>query len=72
MNRDSIRLAVIAGQTDCPMSPEEAAAFLGISPSTLRSSDIPRADVFGNKYLKSELLKYVKARLSHRILEEAA
>lgn len=72
-DRTALRLAVIAGPTDCPLTPEEAAAFLGCSLSTLRDSDIPRARVFGTKYLKSELLKYIEARLSHRVvLEEAA
>lgn len=67
--RLQLRATIIAGRTNCPLTPDEAAAFLGISVSTLRSSDIPRAGVFGTKYLKSELLKYVKARLSHRILD---
>ena len=63
-----LREAIIAGETDCPLSPAEAAAFIGISESTLRNSDIPRADFHGPKYLKSECLAYIAARLSHRVL----
>lgn len=72
LDRAAFRQAIIAGETDCAMTPAEAAAFIGIGESTLRESDIPRADVFGTKYLKSECLKYIKARLSHTVELERA
>lgn len=63
------RVGVIAGAGDAVMTPSEAAAFMTVSESWLRRSDVPRArtGVGGVKYLKSECLKYVAARLSHRI-----
>lgn len=67
--RRAVRLAVISGQADAPLSPGEAAAFLGVSESWLRASDVPRADVAGTKYLKSQLVAYVRVRLSHRIID---
>lgn len=67
-DRAALRLAVIAGPTDCVMDPPEAAAFLTVSESWLRSSDVPRADAAGTKYLKSQLILYVKLRLSHQLL----
>jgi hypothetical protein len=67
MDRNALRLAVIAGATDCPLTPAEAAAFIGIAESTLRDSDIPRANFHGPKYLKSECLKYIEARLPYRV-----
>lgn len=70
--RAQLRTAIIAGATDCELTVEEAAVFMGIGETTLRElRDIPRADVAGTKYLKSECIKYVKARLSHSILETA-
>lgn len=67
-DREILRRAIIAGATDCALTPSEAAVFLGISESSLRESDIPRAPVAGTKYLKSVLLQYVKLRLSHQLL----
>lgn len=68
LERKALRAAVIAGATDCPLSHEEAAAFIGISPESLRTSDVPRANAFGRpKYLKSECLKFIRARLSHTV-----
>lgn len=67
-DRDALRLAVIAGETDCAMTPPEAAAFLGVSESWLRESDVPRSDVGGTKYLKSTLVQYVRLRQSHQLL----
>lgn len=65
-----LRATVIAGATDCTLTPEEAAAFLGRSTSYLRASDFPRAIIDHRVYyLKSELLKGVRAKLSHRILD---
>lgn len=64
-----LRMAVIAGATDCPLNPDEAEVFLGRSASFLRASDIPRANIGGPLYLKSEILKAVKVHLSHRILD---
>lgn len=66
----ALRAAIIAGPTDCPMTTEEAAVFLGRSETFVRTSDFPRATV-GSAYLfmKSELLKGVRSKLSHRILE---
>jgi hypothetical protein len=69
--RFALRCAIIAGATDCPLTPEEAEVFMGRSGSFLRASDFPRADVGGTLYLKSELVKVVRAKLSHRILESA-
>lgn len=67
----SVRLAVIGGAGDCPLSPAEAAALMGVSESWLRASDVPRAKVAGHpKYMKSQCLAYVRARLSHRIMEQ--
>lgn len=64
----AMRTAIIAGATDCPMSQEEAAAFMGIATSTLRASDVPVSYAFGKpQYLKSECLKYSKAHLSHTV-----
>ena len=68
LGRDELRLAVIAGAGDAVLTPSEAAALMGVSERWLRGSDVPRADVAGTKYLKSECLKYVAVRLSHRIL----
>jgi hypothetical protein len=51
------------------MTPEEAEVFMGRSSSFLRASDLPRANVGGTLYLKSELLKGVRVKLSHRILD---
>jgi hypothetical protein len=64
-----LRAAIIAGPGDAVLSPEEAAAVMDVSLSWLRRSDVPvaRKDVGGVKYLKSECLKYVATRLSHRI-----
>lgn len=67
-DRLSIRLAVIGGAGDAVLSVGEAAAVMGVSETWLRNSDVPRAQVAGTKYLKSECLKYVAARLSHRIV----
>lgn len=65
LDREALRRQIIAGATDCPMTGQEAAAFMGRSPSWLRASDIPRtAD---GLYLKSEINNYIKARLSHRV-----
>lgn len=69
--RFQLRAMIIAGATDCPLTPDEAEVFLGRSASFLRASDFPRADVGGPLYLKSELLKGVRAKLSHRIMESA-
>jgi hypothetical protein len=69
--RFQLRAAIIAGPTDCPLTPEEAEVFMGRSESFLRGSDLPRANVGGTLYLKSELLKGVRAKLSHRILDTA-
>lgn len=71
-SREALRLAVIAGSTDCVLTPTEAAAFMGISESALRASDVPRADVAGTKYLKSQCIAYVRVRLSSRIITENA
>lgn len=71
-DRDAIRLAVIGGAGDAVLSPAEAAAVMGVSESWLRSSDVPRASVAGTKYLKSQCLAYVRARLTHRVLEDKA
>lgn len=67
--RAALRKAIIAGPGDAPLSPEEAAALMDVSLSWLRRSDVPRASngVGGVKYLKSECLAYVAARLSHRV-----
>lgn len=67
LERMALRHAVIAGATDCLMNAGEAAAFMGISESTLRDSDIPRVSFHGPRYLKSECLKYMIARLSHTV-----
>ena len=66
--RDTIRLAIISGEGDAILTPSEAAAVMNVSETWLRRSDVPRAKVGGTKYLKSECLKYVAVRLSHRIL----
>ena len=66
-----LREAIIAGATDCVLTPTEAAALMGVGVSWLRESDVPRAAVAGTKYLKSECLAYVAARLSHRVLKSA-
>ena len=68
VDRSAIRIAVISGLGDAVLSPSEAAALMGVSEAWLRRSDVPRANVGGTKYLKSECLKYVAARLSHRVL----
>jgi hypothetical protein len=68
--RFALRTAIIAGPTDCPMTPEEASVFLGRSEAYLRASDFPRAVIASRPlYMKSELLKGVRAKLSHRILD---
>lgn len=72
MTNDELRAAIIAGPGDAILTPPEAAALMGVSVSWLRASDVPRADVAGTKYLKSECLKYVAVRLSHRILDKSA
>ena len=69
MNKHAeLRTAIIAGPGDAILDPGEAAAVMGVSEAWLRRSDVPRADVAGPKYLKSECLKYVAVRLSHRVL----
>ncbi len=70
--RQALRAAIIAGAGDCILEVEEAAVLMTVSESWLRASDVPRAKVAGVKYLKSECLKYVAVRLSHRILEKSA
>lgn len=67
--RAQLRALMIAGAGDAVLSPEEAAAVMGVSLSWLRRSEVPRArhGVGGVKYLKSECLAYVAAHLSHRI-----
>jgi hypothetical protein len=70
--RFALRAAIIAGLGDCVLDPEEAAAVLNVSPSWLRASDIPRADVAGTKYLKSQCLAYVRVRLSHQVMDTAS
>lgn len=67
-DRNALRVAIIAGSGDAILSLEEAAAVMSVSVSWLSRSDVPRADVAGPKYLKSECLKYVAVRLSHRVL----
>lgn len=69
--RRAFRIAVIAGATDCVLSPAEGAAFIGVSESWLRESDCPRANLAGPKYLKSQLLLFVKLRLSHQLVDVA-
>lgn len=67
--REKLRLAVLAGDTDAPLTLDEAAAFMGVSASWLRRSDVPRAPGAGGvRYLKSECLAFVRVRLSHRIV----
>lgn len=64
----ALRFAMIAGATDCVMTVEEAAAFLAISENALRASDVPRTRAFGRcHYLKSECIKFIQARLTHRV-----
>lgn len=67
-DRVALRRAVIAGPTDCALDGQEAAVFLGISETSLRALDVPRANVAGPKYLKSQLILYVQLRLSHRLI----
>jgi hypothetical protein len=67
--RAALRAAIIAGPTDCALDAQEAATFMGVSESWLRSSDVPRAPVAGVKYLKSQCLLYVRCRLSHQLLD---
>ncbi len=68
VTRRALRFAMIAGATDCVMTVEEAAAFLGISENTLRASDVPRTRAFGrSQYLKSECIKFIRARLTHTV-----
>jgi hypothetical protein len=70
--RAALRAAIIAGPGDCVLTPEEAAAFMGVGTTWLRTSDVPRAPVAGGpKYLKSQCLAYIRVRLSARILETA-
>src|SRR5262249_49759021 len=66
--RAELRRRVIAGETDCPLSLHEAATLMGVSPSWLRRSDVPRAPVAGVKYLKPQCLLYVANRLSHTLI----
>jgi hypothetical protein len=51
----------------------EAAVFLKMSESWLERSDAPRIQ-FGRsvRFLKSELLEYAKAHLTHSVKREAA
>lgn len=70
--RVALRLAIIAGATDCALTVEEAAIFMGIGVTKLRELNVPRADIGGTKYLKSECLKFVATRLTHRILDGRA
>lgn len=67
----ALRVAIVAGAGDCVLTPDEAATLMGVSASWLRASDVPRANVAGTKYLKSQCLAYVRVRLSTRILESA-
>ncbi len=69
-DRAALRAAIIAGATDCPLTPGEAALFIGRSSAWVRKSDLPRTE--DGLYLKSEILKYMRARLSHTILEDVA
>lgn len=68
-HKPELRIAIIAGATDAVLDPGEAAALMGVSESWLRASDVPRANVGGTKYLKSQCLAYVRVRLSHRIID---
>lgn len=70
--RQALRVALIAGPSDAVLDPEEAAAVMGVSLSWLRASDVPRANVAGTKYMKSQCLLYVRNRLSHLMLERSA
>lgn len=49
---------------------KEAAAFIRMSEEWLERSDVPRAKL-GRRvlFLRSELLAYVKARLTHSVLD---
>ena len=67
--RLELRRAVIAGATDCGLTPSEAAALMGRSVSWLKKSDVPRTP--DGLYLKSQCLLYIENRLSHR-LEKAS
>lgn len=67
--RFALRAAIIGGATDCPLTPEEAEVFMGRSENYLRASDLPRAQFGGTLFLKSELVKGVRAKLSHRIMD---
>ncbi len=52
---------------------EEAAAFMKMSASWLERSDVPRARFGGAvRYLKSELVAYARAHLTHSVKREAA
>lgn len=64
-----LRREIIAGQGDAVLDPGEAAAMLGVSEAWLRASDVPRANVAGTKYLKSQCLAYVACRLTHRVIQ---
>lgn len=57
-----------AEQGDEVLTLSEAAAVLKCSPSWLKRSDVPRV-AFGRKlrYLRSQLLAYAQAHLTHRV-----
>lgn len=60
--------AVRAEQDDQVLDVEGACAFLKVSESWLRRSDVPRAKLGGRVvFLRSQLLAYVARRLSHRV-----
>lgn len=70
--RAALRRELITGPNDCLMNPQETAAFMGISEASLRNLPVPRADIAGPKYLKSQCLLYVKHHLSHQLLDIAS
>lgn len=55
-------------EADEVLTLSEAAAVLRCSPSWLKRSDVPRV-AFGRKlrYLRSELMAYATAHLTHRV-----
>lgn len=69
-DREALRRELIVHAEEAVLDIEEAAALMGVSTTWLKRSDVPRAPVAGVKFLKSQCLAYVRARLTHVITPE--
>lgn len=67
-DRLAFRATLIAGPTDCPLSVEEACAFVGWSESFLMASTCPRGKEKGRVYfMKSQINAWLLAQMPFKV-----